>query len=149
MIILCFFMILLCYNYSFMLFSHAIYSRYRIQNLHLITCTYYPLVVLLFYLVGIIFHLVLQKRHLKVALHSTLLSFEGCSSLNSNTFHSYTFFISILFIRIILIHIIFSISIRFFIRALFIRKLFFIRVVFSICILFSFAYFLLVYFQFV
>ena len=139
-------MILLCYNYSFMLFSHAIiaYSRYRIQNLHLITCTYYPLVVLLFYLVGIIFHLVLRKRHLKVALHSILLSFEGCSSLNSYTFHSYTFFISILFIHIILIHILFSISIRFFIR-----KLFFIRVVFSICILFSFAYFLLVYFQFV
>ena len=81
------------YNHSFILFSHAIivYSRYRIPNLHLITCTYYH--VLLF--------LDLLKRHLKAVFHSVLFSIRIL-------FIRLFFYIFVLFICIILILIHFS-----------------------------------------
>ena len=50
----------MCYNYSFMLFSHSVIvyryrNRYRIPNLHLVACIYYP-IELRFYLVWCSFH---------------------------------------------------------------------------------------------
>ena len=90
------------YNHSFMLFSHAIivYSRYRIPNLHLMTCTYYH-VLPFFYMAGCTFFLDLFKRHLKAVFHSVLFSIRIL-------FIRLFFYIFILFICIILILIHFS-----------------------------------------
>ena len=81
----------MCFNHPFMLFSHVIIaqSRYRIPNLNLILRGYYP-IILLFYLVGCNFHLILLKRYLEAVFHSILFS------------------IRILFIRIFFIHLHFS-----------------------------------------
>ena len=75
----------MCYNHLFMLLSHAIIvqSRYHIPNLHLITCTYYP-IVLLFLFGWVHFPFGFVKK-----------TFEGCFSFhvfNSYTFRSFTFF---------------------------------------------------------
>ena len=78
----------------------AVSLLYRIPNLHLITCTYCP-IVLLFYLVGCTFHFVLLKRHLKVVFHSIL--FSVCilfiRVLSIRTLFSFIYFFS--FLRII------------------------------------------------
>ena len=75
----------MCYNHSLILRSHAIivWSPCRIPNLHLIKCTYYPM-VLLFYMVECTFHFVLLKK-----------TFNWCFSFytifSSYTFHLYAF----------------------------------------------------------
>ena len=93
--------------------------RLSIPNLHLIMCTYYPM-VLLYYLVGCTFLFILLKKHLNAVFHSILFSVFHSYAF----FHSYTFFIRILFICTFC-----------FIGILFIRILFFIRLL-LICILF-------------
>ena len=92
----------MCYGHSFMLFSHAIIvkSLYRVPNLHLITYTNYP-IVLLIYLVGCTFHFIFLKRHLNVVFNSILFS------------------VRILFNHILSIRILLFIHILFFIRILF------------------------------
>ena len=86
-----------------MLFSHAIImqSCYRIPSLHLITCTYYP-IVLLSYLVGCTSHLILLKRHFSSMLLSTRILFISLLF----------FFICITFIRVILFRALFFILLR-------------------------------------
>ena len=87
-----------------MLFSHAIImqSCYRIPSLHLITCTYYP-IVLLSYLVGCTSHLILLKRHFSSMLLSTRILFISLLF----------FFICITFIRVILFRALFFIRVYF------------------------------------
>ena len=102
----------MCYKHSFMLCSHAIIvqSRYRIPNLHFITRTHYP-IVLLFYLDGCTSHFVLSKRHLNAVFPCILFTvhilfirilpigvlfsfayFSFVHIFHSYSFYSYTFF---------------------------------------------------------
>ena len=121
----------MCYNFSLMLSSHAIIvqSRYHIPNLHLITCTYYS-IVLLFDMVLCTLHFVLLKRHLKVVFHSILPS------------------VDILFIRTLFILIHFS-FVYFSFASLFSFVYFFLFVyVFSLVYFFSFVCLSFVYFHF-
>lgn len=89
----------MCYDYSIILFTHAIirYDLYPIFNLHLIMCTYYQ-IVLLFHLVGSTFYLVLLKRQLKADFHSIILSIH--IRFTRLLFIYISFFIRLLFIQI-------------------------------------------------
>ena len=131
----------MCYNHSLMLCSHAIIvqSRYHIPNLHLIICTYYP-IVLIFYMVWCTLHFVLLKRHLKVVFHSILLSVD-------------ILFIRTLFIRIHFSFVYFSfvyfsfVSLFSFVYFSFVHFFLFVYV-FSFVFFFSFVCLSFVYFHF-
>ena len=150
----------MCYKHSFMLCSHAIIvqSRYRIPNLHFITRTHYP-IVLLFYLDGCTSHFVLSKRHLNAVFPCILFTvhilfirilpigvlfsfayFSFVHIFHSYSFYSYTFFTCLLFIRILLIRVLF-------IRILIICILS-IYIVFAVYILVFIIHFIFIFFTF-